>query len=129
MYKIKRLEFETTSDQKMRKKCPDQVNFLLMNYFCIFSLDLCINSYSKKTFTLTKLQDTAEDTFAETLAEIFEAIEEAAPAVAAAGGSVAAAAMFAMPSLPMTLASGVPPGTKLFFSKLLKQFFVLPYFP
>ena len=55
------------------------------------------------------------DTFAETLAEVFEAIEEAAPAVAAAGGSVAVAAMFAMPPLPMTLASGVPPGTKLFF--------------
>ena len=50
------------------------------------------------------------DTFAETLAEVFEAIEEAAPVVAAAGGSVAVAAMFAMPSLPITLASGVPPG-------------------
>ena len=50
------------------------------------------------------------DTFAETLAEVFEAIEEAAPAVAAAGGSVAVAAIIANPSLPITLASGVPPG-------------------
>ena len=75
--------------------------------------------------TFTKLQDTetvAEDTFAETLAEIFEAIEETAPAVAAAGGSVAAAAIFAMPSLPMTLASGVPPGTQPF--KITKNIFV-----
>ena len=64
---------------------------------------------------------TAEDTFAETLAEIFEAIEEAAPAVAAAGGSVAVATMFAMPPLPMTLASGVPPGI-FFLSNYYKQF-------
>ena len=83
----------------------------------IFLLYLFINFNSEKNLIFTKLQITfaetvvAEDTFA----EFFEAIEEAAPAVAAAGGSVAAAAMFAMPSLPMTLASGVPPGTKLFF--------------
>ena len=62
----------------------------------------------------------ANDTFAETIAEVFEAIEEAAPAVAAAaGGSVAAAAIFAMPPLPLTLASGVPPG--IFFFKLIKK--------
>ena len=65
-------------------------------------------------------QEDAEDTFAETIAEVFEAIGEATPAVAAAGGSVAAAAMFAMPSLPMNLASGVPPGTQTCFFKLLK---------
>ena len=52
----------------------------------------------------------AEETFAETVAEIFGAIEEAAPAVAAAGGTVAAATLLSMPPLPMTLASGVPPG-------------------
>ena len=63
------------------------------------------------------------DTFAETLAEIFQAIEEAAPAVAAAGGSVAVAAMFAMPSLPITLASGVPPG--IFSFKLLQNILYL----
>ena len=64
-----------------------------------------------------------EDTFPETLTEIFEAIEEAAPAVAAAGGSVAVAAMFAMPSLPITLASGVPPG--IFSFKLLQNILYL----
>ena len=106
---------------------------------CILSLELCINFNLENKLTFTKLkaiieaapaavatggtvaaaEDTfaetvAEDTFAETVAEVFEAIEEATPAVAAAGGSVAVAAMFAMPPLPMTLASGVPPG--IFFS-------------
>ena len=70
----------------------------------------------------------ANDTFAETIAEVFEAIEEAAPAVAAVGGSVAAAAMFAMPSLPMTLASGVPPGTQPYFLKLLNIFLCFTLF-
>ena len=66
-------------------------------------------------FTKLQVAETvAEDSFAETLAEAIEAIQEAAPAIAAAGGSVAAAAMFTMPSLPMTLASGVPPGTYFF---------------
>ena len=64
-------------------------------------------------------QEDEEDIFAETVAEIFESIEEAAPAVAAAGGSVAVATMFAMPPLPMTLASGVPPG--IFSFKLLQN--------
>ena len=74
----------------------------------------------------TKLQITfaetvvAEDTFA----EFFEAIEEAAPAVAVAGGSVAAAAaVIANPPLPLTLASGVPPGI-FFFQINKKQFCV-----
>ena len=82
-------------------------------------------------FTKLQIQNTsaetivAEDTFAEALADFFEAIEEAAPAAAAAGGSVAAAAMFAMPPLPMTLASGVPPGTQpYYFLKLLKIIFL-----
>ena len=77
--------------------------------------DVCAEEDAVETSTETVAEDT--DTFAETIAEIFEAIEEAAPAVAAAGGSVAVATMFAMPSLPMTLASGVPPG--IFPFKLL----------
>ena len=68
-------------------------------------------------------QDYGEDicalTFAETVAEIFGAIEEAAPAVAAAGGTVAAATLLSMPPLPMTLASGVSPG--ILFSDYHKE--------
>ena len=86
--------------------------------------DFAVNTIQ---FLFDQLCPDQGNTFAETISEAIEAIQEAAPAIAAAGGSVAAAAMFAMPSLPMTLASGVPPGTKLYFSKLLKQFCVLPY--
>jgi hypothetical protein len=45
------------------------------------------------------------DGLLDTLAEV------AAPA-AIAGGTIAAASLFAMPPLPMTLASGIPPGKK-----------------
>ena len=72
---------------------------------CIFLLDLY-----KKNFTFTKLQDP----FAETIAEVLEAIIEAAPVAVATGGTVAAAAVIANPPLPLTLPSGVPPG--IFFS-------------
>ena len=58
----------------------------------------------------TKLQDP----FAETITEVLEAIIEAAPVAVATGGTVAAAAVIANPPLPLTLASGVPPG--IFFS-------------
>ena len=58
--------------------------------------------------------------FAETVAEVLEAIIEAAPvAVATGGGTVAAAAVIANPPLPLTLASGVPPG--IFFFKFIKK--------
>ena len=67
---------------------------------------------SKNNLTFTKLQDP----FAETVAEVLEAIIEAAPVAVPAGGTVAAAAVIANPPLPLTLASGVPPG--IFFSNL-----------
>ena len=77
---------------------------------CIFLLNLY-----KKNFTFTKLQDP----FAETIAEVLEAIIEAAPVAVATGGTVAAAAVIANPPLPLTLASGVPPG--IFFFKLIEK--------
>ena len=83
---------------------------------CIFPLDLY-----KKNFTFTKLQDP----FAETIAEVLEAIIEAAPVAVATGGTVAAAAVIANPPLPLTLASGVPPG--IFFFKLIKNNFVFKF--
>ena len=103
---------------------------------CCFRTSTMINTCDElKDFAVNTIQFLFDqlcpdqgNTFAETISEAVEAIQEAAPAIAAAGGSVAAAAMFAMPSLPMTLASGVPPGTKLNISILLKQFCVLPYF-
>ena len=69
---------------------------------CIFLLDL----YKKTSLS--------QDPFAETIAEVLEAIIEAAPVAVATGGTVAAAAVIANPPLPLTLASGVPPG--IFFS-------------
>ena len=62
-------------------------------------------------------------TFPETIAEVLEAIIEAAPVAVATGGTVAAAAVIANPSLPLTLASGVPPGI-FFFQINKKQFCV-----
>ena len=45
--------------------------------------------------------------------QILEALEMLAPA-AAAGGVLAVGSVLAMPPLPMTLASGAPPGFCLF---------------
>ena len=70
---------------------------------------------SENNLTFTKLQDP----FAETIAEVLEAIIEAAPAAVATGGTVAAATLISMPPLPMTLASGVPPG--IFFFRLSQK--------
>ena len=41
-----------------------------------------------------------------------DTLAEAAAPVAIAGGTIAAASLLAMPPLPMTLASGIPPGKK-----------------
>ena len=100
---------------------------------CILSLDLCINltqkitwlspNYRSDPFAETVADVLEADPFAETVAEVLEAIIEAAPvAVATGGGTVAAAAVIANPPLPLTLASGVPPG--MFFQINKKQFCV-----
>ena len=41
---------------------------------------------------------------------LLDTLAEAAVPAAIAGGTIAAASLFAMPPLPMTLASGIPPG-------------------
>ena len=41
---------------------------------------------------------------------ILDTLEEVAAPAAIAGGAIAVATLFAMPPLPMTLASGIPPG-------------------
>ena len=47
----------------------------------------------------------------ETMDDLFDMLRENAPAAAAAGGTVAAGALVAMPPLPMVAAGGAPPGT------------------
>ena len=54
---------------------------------CILSLNLYINFNSENNLSFTKLQDP----FAETIAEVLEAIIEAAPVAVATGATVAAA--------------------------------------
>ena len=63
----------------------------------------------KQEQTITAMESAVESAL-ESLQEIVEDIAEAAPASAAAGGSVAAGGLVGSPPLPMTLASGVPPG-------------------
>ena len=46
----------------------------------------------------------------ETMDDLFDMLRENAPAAAAAGGTVAAGALVAMPPLPMVAAGGAPPG-------------------
>ena len=46
----------------------------------------------------------------DTMGDLFETMMENAPAAAAAGGTVAAGALVAMPPLPMVAAGGAPPG-------------------
>ena len=41
---------------------------------------------------------------------ILDTLEEVAVPAAIAGGAIAVATLFAMPPLPMTLSSGIPPG-------------------
>ena len=110
MIKIKVLEFETISDQKKTRMSLSGQLFT-NEFFCeeedLHSFTRSVYKFnSENNLTFTKLQDP----FAETIAEVLEAIIEAAPAAVATGGTVAAATLISMPPLPMTLASGVPPG-------------------
>ena len=54
-----------------------------------------------------------------TRCSLLKAIIEAAPTAVATGATVAAATLISMPPLPMTLASGVPPG--IFFFQIKKK--------
>ena len=111
MFKIKVLEFETISDQKKKTRMSLSGQLFTNEFFCeeedLHSFTRSVYKFnSENNLTFTKLQDP----FAETIAEVLEAIIEAAPAAVATGGTVAAATLISMPPLPMTLASGVPRG-------------------
>ena len=71
-----------------------------------------------------KEQTVLQDPFAETIAEVLEAIIEAAPTAVATGATVAAATLISMPPLPMTLASGVPPGIFFQIKKNVISYFL-----
>ena len=51
--------------------------------------------------------------------DFLEGVAEAAVPAAAAGGVVAAGSLLSMPPLPMTMASGIPPGLFISVSALL----------
>ena len=50
------------------------------------------------------------DTMSDALQEFLDTVLENAPTAAAVGGAAASTALVMNPSLPMTMASGVPPG-------------------
>ena len=51
------------------------------------------------------------ETVSDTLEDFLDTVLENAPTAAAVGGAAASTALVMNPSLPMTMASGVPPGT------------------
>ena len=61
-------------------------------------------------FNLQTIIDSALETMTDTLADILDTVLENAPTAAAVGGAAASTALVMNPSLPMTMASGVPPG-------------------
>jgi hypothetical protein len=62
----------------------------------------CIEEATVVEEVVEVVQDTMDD--------LFDMLRENAPAAAAAGGTVAAGALVAMPPLPMVAAGGAPPG-------------------
>ena len=54
--------------------------------------------------------DSAMDTLLDTMEDFLDTVLENAPTAAAVGGAAASTALVMNPSLPMTMASGVPPG-------------------
>ena len=62
-------------------------------------------------FNLQTIIDSAMDTMSDALQEFLDTVLENAPTAAAVGGAAASTALVMNPSLPMTMASGVPPGT------------------
>ena len=61
-------------------------------------------------FNLQTIIDSAMDTMSDALQEFLDTVLENAPTAAAVGGAAASTALVMNPSLPMTMASGVPPG-------------------
>ena len=61
-------------------------------------------------FDLQTIIDSAMDTLSEILEDFLDTVLENAPTAAAVGGAAASTALVMNPSLPMTMASGVPPG-------------------
>ena len=61
-------------------------------------------------FDLQTTIDSAMDTLSEILEDFLDTVLENAPTAAAVGGAAASTALVMNPSLPMTMASGVPPG-------------------
>ena len=75
----------------------------------------------KQEQTITAMESAVESAL-ESLQEIFEDVAEAAPAIAAAGGSAAAGGLVGSPPLPMTLASGVPPGITIILKAMKSSY-------
>ena len=66
-------------------------------------------------FDLQTTIDSAMDTLSEILEDFLDTVLENAPTAAAVGGAAASTALVMNPSLPMTMASGVPPGNYWIF--------------
>ena len=104
----------------MFKKCNVQLFLLshqewkIFNYFSFFRSTTTINNCDEIVDYLVSLY-----LYLYTRLCLPDQILEALPPVAAAGGVLAAGSLLATPPLPMTLASGVPPGLFL----LLVSFF------
>ena len=64
--------------------------------------------------------DEVIDAITDTMDDLFDMLRENAPAAAAAGGTVAAGALVAMPPLPMVAAGGAPPGNECIRCDILK---------
>ena len=61
---------------------------------------------------LQTIIDSAMDTLSDALEDFLDTVLENAPTAAAVGGAAASTALVMNPSLPMTMASGVPPGNQ-----------------
>ena len=61
-------------------------------------------------FNLQTIIDSAMDTLSDALEDFLDTVLENAPTAAAVGGAAVSTALVMNPSLPMTMASGVPPG-------------------
>ena len=62
---------------------------------------------------LQTIIDSAMDTLSDALEDFLDTVLENAPTTAAVGGAAVSTALVMNPSLPMTMASGVPPGNHI----------------